>query len=95
MPWIYDQQSGRFYTPKGNELKWGVSGDFMHANYSPSQSLPFSGPIPCGFYQIGHAYHHPVLGPVTMHLSPIGHSGLAALREYVSFTDVPVVGFTV
>ena len=76
MPWTYDQQSGRFYTPSGVAATSGVSGDFLHVNYSPSQALPFAGPIPRGFYQIGHAYHHPVLGPVTMDLSPIGHTAL-------------------
>lgn len=76
MPWTYDQNSGGFYSPGGFELTTGVSGDFLHANYSPSQSLPFGGPIPQGLYQIGHAYHSH-LGPLTMDLSPIGHNALS------------------
>jgi hypothetical protein len=73
MPWTYDQNSGRFYAPSGVEASSGISGDFLHANYGPSQRLQFAGPIPQGLYNIGHAYTHPVLGPLTMDLPPIGH----------------------
>jgi hypothetical protein len=76
MPWTYDQQSGQFYTPQGLEAASGVSGNFRNVNYSPAQGLPFGGPIPRGFYRIGHAYKHSKLGPLTMDLFPIGHSAL-------------------
>jgi hypothetical protein len=75
MPWTYEQQSGRLYSPAGVEVASGTSGDFLHANSPSSQRLQFAGPVPQGLYQIGHA-HHSHLGPLTMDLSPIGHNAL-------------------
>jgi hypothetical protein len=39
-------------------------------NNPDMQDVPFVGPIPQGTYDIGQAYPHPNLGPVTMNLDP-------------------------
>src|SRR5579864_6406044 len=75
MPWTYEQNSGRLFKPSGIEATQGISGDFLHANFPPSQGLQFAGPIPVGLYRIGHAYPSH-LGPFTMDLTPIGHNAL-------------------
>jgi hypothetical protein len=56
MPWTYDQNSGRFYAPSGVEASSGISGDFLHANYGPSQRLQFAvlGPLTMDLPPIGH-----------------------------------------
>ena len=80
MPWIYDQLSASLYAPNGTEVtnsaSGSYSGNFRYANYPPAQGLSFAGPIPKGRYKIGESYHHPHLGPLTMDLSPDGHSAL-------------------
>jgi hypothetical protein len=86
MPWVYESWSGRLYDPKGRAVtttrstSYSVAGIFRRGkdlnaeNYPTAETVPFAGPIPAGFYAIGHAYHHHRLGPMTMDLAPWGHS---------------------
>jgi hypothetical protein len=84
MPWYYDQMSGRLYRPDCTEVTTGsprsgfgpgYSGDFRHANYPAAENLPFGGPIPKGFYNIGRPYHHARHRPLTMDLSRSANGG--------------------
>lgn len=65
----YDIRTGNL-SHGGDTLGFGFSGHPPHTNDPASTNLPNIGPIPQGTYLIGPSYHHPVLGPVTMNLSP-------------------------
>lgn len=65
----FDIRTGRLCQADAT-LGFGFSGHPPHTNDPSATSLPNIGPIPKGTYLIGPSYHHPVLGPVTMNLSP-------------------------
>ncbi len=73
--WQYSQSTGQLtyvnnqtgaQTPVGT----GYSGHGAGLNNPNMQNVPYVGPIPQGTYNIGNAYNHANLGPVTMNLDP-------------------------
>ena len=54
----------------GALLGTGWAGHDAGRNNVDMQNVPDIGPLPCGKYKIGKAYHHPKLGPFTMDLTP-------------------------
>lgn len=65
----YDIRTGHL-SHGADTLGFGFSGHPPHTNDVEATTLPNIGPIPLGTYLIGPSYHHPLLGPVTMNLSP-------------------------
>lgn len=67
---MFSTESGRFWARDGSRLCLGYSGCSEGRNNPNLESRHDLGPIPRGYYHIGPAYHHPVLGPLTMNLTP-------------------------
>ncbi len=67
--WVYTQKTGLFEHDK-NFITRGWAGQRNGYNNPLAQDQHGIGPLPCGFYTIGPAYHHPELGPLTMNLTP-------------------------
>lgn len=68
--WIYHQTSGKLH--HGEQLVTiGYSGQPpIGKNNAQLQDKQDIGPIPVGFYTIGPAFDHEMLGPCTMRLTP-------------------------
>lgn len=65
----FHQRSGKTY--RATELiATGWAGQLEGINNPDLQHVANIGPLPRGFYTIGPAYSHPVLGPLTMNLTP-------------------------
>ena len=73
MPWQYSQTTGQV-TWNEQVIGMGYSGRGNGRNNPQLEHLRNTGPIPRGQYSIGPARTHPGKGPVTMSLTPIGHS---------------------
>ena len=69
MTWTWAQNSGTMYHD-GELFGTGYSGKYTGKNNGAMQDVKDTGPLPVGLYHIGDAYSHPVLGPVTMNLTP-------------------------
>jgi hypothetical protein len=76
MPWTYHQNSGAMEAPDRTLLATGYSGFGQAKNNGDAEYMAagvydsLSGPIPRGTYFIRGAYASPVLGPVTIPLTP-------------------------
>lgn len=68
--WVYQQSTGKIWNPSGVCLGQGYAGRGDGKNNPAMQQAQIKGPLPCGDYTIGPAYHHPHLGPVCMDLTP-------------------------
>jgi hypothetical protein len=75
MSWQFNQLTGRM-TRNGQLIDVGYSGKGHGRNNPRFENRKNVGPIPRGRYKIGPQYHHPSKGPVTMTLTPIGHTAL-------------------
>lgn len=73
MPWRYSQRTGEL-TRNGQEAGVGYSGRGNGRNNPLMENAQNIGPIPRGRYRIGTAYIHRTKGPVTMSLTPLGHT---------------------
>src|ERR1035437_3739858 len=72
MPWVYAQSSGELYRPDGTRAMTGYSGFLMGRNNPAFKSIHDYGPIPMGFYTIGHPYNdHTSHKTFVMDLTPI------------------------
>lgn len=69
--WRYEQATGRLYDPEGALRGYGYAGFEEGKNHPDFEAMANIGPIPCGFYSIGPAYHHEHLGPVCMNLDSL------------------------
>lgn len=67
--YTYEQATGRL-SQDGVLKGIGWAGQPPYKNDPAGQCVAKKGPLPRGKYRIGPAYHHPVLGPVTMNLTP-------------------------
>lgn len=65
----YSQQTGALCVG-GLYIGTGYSGRGDGLNNPAMQNVPLTGPLPVGFYTIGAAETHPLLGPVVMALTP-------------------------
>ena len=70
MTWQFSTDSGKFVDPAGMTLCYGYSGHGDGVNNPDMENVPNVGPIPRGVYSIGEAVTHPVMGPLTMALTP-------------------------
>lgn len=73
--WQYSQSTGQLtyvnnQTGATTSVGTGYSGYGAGLNNPNMQHVPYTGPIPQGAYNIGPAYNHANLGPVTMNLDP-------------------------
>lgn len=73
MPWKYSQSRGQL-TWNGQVISVGYSGRGPGRNNPQMEHLRNTGPIPRGQYGIGPARTHATKGPVTMALTPVGHT---------------------
>lgn len=69
MTWIYRQDNGSM-SHYGGIVGLGYSGIDDGLDNPAEQSVPNTGPIPVGVYDIGEAFSHPICGPVSMRLTP-------------------------
>lgn len=69
--WVVKQSTGELFAPNRTLVCTGWSGRREGKNNPAWQSVKGFGPLPVGFYDIGDAYNHPHLGPVTMNLTPM------------------------
>ena len=74
--WEYSQSTGELtFVNNDTEARTlvaeGYSGHGEGLNNPDMQDVPYVGPIPQGTYDIGPAYRHARLGPVTMNLDPL------------------------
>lgn len=67
---IYFQKSGNLIGSDGKLMCVGYSGNGKGKNNPEMQHVKAVGPIPKGFYTIGHAYDSKNTGPLTIMLSP-------------------------
>jgi len=75
MTWQYESRTGEFR--KGSVIKGkGYSGFGLGKNNPAMEDIQGMGPTPRGRYHIGPAYNDPQLGPIVMHLDPVGHDAL-------------------
>jgi len=79
MPWTYHQATGQLFH-NGVLVGTGYSGGGTTAatgrNNPSMQGLANQGPIPTGQYTVGASYQHPLKGPTSMNLAPLGHAAL-------------------
>ena len=73
--WEYAQSSGQLtyvanQTGARTLVGTGYSGNALGLNNTSMQNIAYVGPIPQGIYDIGQAYRHQHLGPLTMNLIP-------------------------
>lgn len=68
--WAYNQTTGELLRANGTVAGIGYSGRGAGLNNPAMQDKAFEGPLPCGLYNIGEAFTHEHLGPVTMKLAP-------------------------
>jgi hypothetical protein len=69
--WIFEQSTGILIDPAGNRLSpAGYAGNGVGKNNPSMQDVENVGPIPEGLFNIGPAYTHPILGALTMNLTP-------------------------
>ena len=73
MSWQYNQRTGRL-TRNGHDAGVGYSGQAAGRNNPSLEKFRNIGPIPRGHYRIGPQYSHPSKGPITMTLTPVGHT---------------------
>jgi len=69
MTWLYRQTTGEMLHD-GTVVGLGYSGIADGLDNPAEQSVPDTGPIPVGSYDIGDAFLHPQCGPVAMRLTP-------------------------
>ena len=73
--WQFNTLTGEFR--KGSVIKGhGYSGFGVGKNNPAMEGVEGVGPIPRGRYKIGPAYKDAHLGPIVMHVDPVGHSAL-------------------
>jgi hypothetical protein len=70
MSWIYEQISGKLFSPDGELIGFGYSGSGEGKNNPALQAEIDVGPIPAGTYQMGYAYDDPEKGPLVIPLEP-------------------------
>jgi len=75
-PWLFVQSTGHLIRPNGTLCGVGYSGHGPGVNNHDMQAVSNVGPLPCGFYTIGAAVDHPMLGPVAMPLTPDGGTAM-------------------
>ncbi len=73
MPWQYNQRTGQLQH-NGRNVSVGYSGRGAGRNNPLMENAQSIGPIPRGRYRIGPQHTHPSKGPVTMALTPVGHT---------------------
>lgn len=73
MTWQYSQRTGRLQW-NGRDISIGYSGKGAGRNNPLMENARSIGPIPRGRYRIGPRYTHPAKGPVTLALTPVGHT---------------------
>jgi hypothetical protein len=72
----YNQSTG-LLTRDGTMIAAGYSGHGDGRNNPAMEATRLVGPIPCGLYHIGPAFHaSTTLGPVAMRLMPVSHDAL-------------------
>ena len=70
MSWKYVQDTGCVYDPSGALVGQGYAGHAEGKNNPAMQWVRMIGPLPCGWYTIGHAQDGTHLGPCAMPLTP-------------------------
>jgi hypothetical protein len=73
MPWSYFQRTGDI-VHNGEYVGKGYSGYGGYCNRADFEHEKNQGPIPRGWYTIGHARNSPRLGSYSMNLIPVGHN---------------------
>lgn len=68
--WTYSQSAGTMTNAAGEVIATGYSGNGASMNEPADEDTEDHGPLPQGNYAIGAASTHPVLGPVSMELTP-------------------------
>ena len=75
MPWIYEQTTGKLFTPTGIYAATGYAGGNCGKNpegkNNPDmQNVKSIGPLPCGLYRMGEVIQQSHLGPFAIPLFP-------------------------
>lgn len=75
MSWVYEQSTGRLYSPDGAHAATGYAGgnegkNPEGVNNHAMQAMPNIGPLPVGFYTIGVPIAESKLGPFAIPLNP-------------------------
>jgi hypothetical protein len=89
--WIYSQSSGNLNS-NNKLIAVGYSGHEQGKNNYSFQNVIGIGPCPVGLFNIGEAYDHPKLGPITMDLFPDEHNemfGRDAFRIHADSIEHP------
>jgi hypothetical protein len=73
--WQYRQSNGDL-SRDGRSVGSGYSGNGVGRENPAMEGVRNVGPIPRGIYRIGAQFDHPTKGPVTMGLTPVGHTAL-------------------
>mmetsp|Transcript_12010 Transcript_12010/g.19301 ORF Transcript_12010/g.19301 Transcript_12010/m.19301 type:complete len:202 (+) Transcript_12010:84-689(+) len=74
MSYTYEQSTGILRDENGSVVGRGYSGYGSSKNKPGDESKGNAGPIPRGEYKIGSSYHSTKCGPVSIRLTPDGHS---------------------
>lgn len=85
--WTYQQISGKLFNPDGAVVGIGYSGYKNGVNNPAMQGVPFTGPIPCGFYSVGVPYDS-VHSPFTLPLSPFQENEMFGRSEFLCHGDL-------
>jgi len=82
MAWGYFQRTGDIVHDAEHVGK-GYSGYGGYCNKADFEHVRDNGPIPRGWYRIGHAENHAKLGPYAMSLTPVGHTAHGRTGFYI------------
>lgn len=91
---VYVQATGNWYEANRKLRTTAYSGDGAGLNNPAMQDIPRVGPIPVGDYTIGPAFHHPWLGPNTMHLTPAAGNNMHNRSDFDLHGDNPAMDHT-
>lgn len=70
MAYVYEQSTGKLYSPTGELLADGYSGAGMFKNDPAAEAIISAGPIPQGYYSIGKPVDTVTHGPQVLPLTP-------------------------
>lgn len=70
MSYVYEQSTGKLFSPQGQLLAEGYSGKGIAKNDPGEQDIPNNGPIPQGYYTIGKPQDTMAHGPQVLPLTP-------------------------